>query len=489
MNKDISTGNIFDHFRRTAEEYSDKAAVVQDGEVTSYSRLLSRVFSFVFSMKNRGAGAGVTAGILLPNCPDYAAAFFAVAALGGTAVLLNPCLSSREISWYDRKTGLDFLITSRGMEENPASGVPGLAERILFSENIPDFPKGSEGLSLSPVSSMDPLLFLGTSGSMGVPKIAMRTNQGLLANIASIRHALGTDESDRFSGVVPFCHSFGISCGMLLPLLSGGTIVCQARFLPQELVAACRDCRITILSASPMIYSMLAHSDASEVDFSSVRICLSSGARLADSLLESCRERFNLKVRQLYGSSEMGSVAITGADDPDDPGCVGKPLSGVEIRIDRSSMSGKIAEDIGEILVKSPSAMSGYFNPDPGKDAVFTEGFFHSGDLGRLDIEGRLHLRGRIKRMINVCGIKVDPDEIEIILEQMPGVKKALAFGTAGHQGMESIGVHLVLEPGASMGRTDVVRFCRGRMAEFKIPRVISFREDGADPLGKRSGI
>ena len=129
--------------------------------------------------------------------------------------------------------------------------------------------------------------------------------------------------------------------------------------------------------------------------------------------------------------------------------------------------------------------MSGYYSPDSGKEEVFNEGFFHSGDLGRLDPEGRIHLEGRIKRMINVCGIKVDPVEIEMILEQMPGVRKAFVSGTPGNQGMEYIAANLNLEPGIRMRRTDLVSFCRGRMAEFKIPRVISFRAEGADPLGK----
>jgi len=476
---------IFHYFVRVAEKYSDKAALIQDGEVTSYSRLLTRVFTFICRMKDAPAGVALNVGILLPNCPDYAASVLAVAALGGRAVLLNPRLSSTELSWYDREIGLDFLITSGSQEEYTAPGGSGIGAKILLLEDIPDIPDIGEVSLPGPVAGTDPLLFLGTSGTTGVPKIAMRSHRSLLANTASIRQALQADDSDIYSGVVPFCHSFGISCGMFLPLLSGGTTICQDRFIPQDLVAACRNHRITVLSASPMIYSMLAQSEASSADFSSARICLSSGARLADSLLASCREGLNLKVRQLYGSSEMGSVAITGEDDPVDPDCVGKPLPGVEVQISRERTRQKVSEEIGEILVRSPSLMSGYYSPESGKEEVFNEGFFHSGDLGRLDSEGRIYLEGRIKRMINVCGIKVDPVEIEMILEQMPGVRKAFVSGTPGNQGMEYIAANLILEPGVRIRRTDLVRFCRGRMAEFKIPRVISFRADGEDPLGK----
>lgn len=488
MSPEAEHGGIFARFANVSGSRGGSAALFENGAVATYSQLLARSAAIGACLPTACRGRSLRVGILLPNCGDYAACFLATAARGGMAVLLNPRMSAGELAWYGREVEPDILFTDETLFSALVAGVPDLAERTVVVGDVPpvsDF--GGVVGTPEEISSDTPALCIGTSGTSGVPRLVIRTHGGLIANTTAIAGALGIDAGDRFLSVVPFCHAYGLSSCMLLPLLTGGTMVPLAGFIPDELATACRMLKITVMPASPFIFSMLDQSSASARDFATVRICLSSGARLDPGLSERCRKNLGLEVRQLYGSSETGTLAVSRAADSMDPDCVGSPLFGVEVRIDNTASKFSALCGIGEIIVRSPAMMAGYLDGPSPEQGMVDDGFFRTGDLGRLDEEGRLYVEGRIRRMINVCGIKVDPVEIEHVLREMPGVRQVRVSGQPGKLGMETIAASLSLEKGFSPGRTDVVRFCRGRLAEFKIPRTIDFfGGDLPDPLGKR---
>jgi long-chain acyl-CoA synthetase len=314
-----------------------------------------------------------------------------------------------------------------------------------------------------------------TSGSTGKPKAVPRSQRNLIAGARNVAQALHTYPGQKFLGVVPFYHANGFANCMFLPLMHGATVVLMRKFVPARLAELVRREKMQVLIASPFIFSMLVESGQRAEDFRSVEICLSSGAPMSRELVIQCADRLGLRVRQLYGSSEAGTVAIEPAECPHGSRTVGKPLPSVEVKIIGSDDPELQIDAEGEIAVKSPAMMKGYVEePAPSGD-FFCHGFLRTGDLGRFDEHGNLVISGRVTRMINLCGIKVDPVEIENIVKAMPAVQECLVLAVKNPRQMEIIKAMVAVRPGRFVSRKQIVEHCRMHLAEYKIPRVIEF--------------
>ncbi len=468
-------GGVFSAFVACAKHAEDRAALIGHTQPTTYGQLHARATELAARLPT-SSEASPRVGLLLHNGRDFIAGFLAVAARGGLAVPLNPRMTAADLGWYARQLGFEALFTTRTLGRPLLDGLPALADRSVYVEEIPAGSRaGADRLRPGDFDNDTPAVCLSTSGTTGTPKLVVRSHASLLANARAIATDLAIGETDRFAAVVPFCHAYGLGASMLVPLLAGASLAPQMQFAPKGLTGLCREFNLTVLPGSPMIFSMLADSDASPEDFAAVRHCLSSGARLAPDIARRCCDRLGLRVRQLYGSSEMGTVAIGGGDEEADTDCVGTPLPGIGLRI----APAKPADDgaCGEVLVRSPAIMSGYLEAGGLEPAPLSDGYYPTGDLGSLTAAGALRLAGRRKRMINVCGINVDPVEIEVVLNTMPGVHEARASSRVNDRGMETIAVAIRAEKGIKLGRAEVIRFCRGRLAEYKMPRVIDFVE------------
>jgi long-chain acyl-CoA synthetase len=291
----------------------------------------------------------------------------------------------------------------------------------------------------------------------------------------------------RFLSVVPFYHSNGFGNCLLMPLLNGAPLVLMRSFTPAGLVDSVSRYQVQVLIASPFILSLLVDHGAGRDHFSPVDLCVSSGAPLTRDLAALVEARLGMRVRQLYGSTETGTVAIELGDDPEAEGSVGRPLDGIEVRILDSDDRELPAGGTGEIAVRSDAVMPGYLD-DPAENARrFRNGFFLTGDLGRLDPAGNLIIAGRKRRWINVAGVKVDPVEIEQVLRMLPPVAECHVDGVPGPRQSEMIKAVIALHPGKCLARAQVIEHCRTHLAEYKIPRVIEFTEGlRTDIAGKR---
>jgi long-chain acyl-CoA synthetase len=202
----------------------------------------------------------------------------------------------------------------------------------------------------------------------------------------------------------------------------------------------------------------------------SLRVCLSGSAPLAPSVAERWKRLCGVPVRQAYGSTEAGMIAIQ-LEDSADRECVGRPLPGTAIRI----LSGDVEQppgETGEIAVRGPGTVTRYLGDS---DVPFWNGFVRTGDLGRIDADGRLYVFGRLRPWINAGGIKIDPIEVQRAIGEMPGVRGCRVEAEPGPGGMEIVACTIAPEPGTNLTRAGVIRHCRTQLAEFKIPRVIRF--------------
>lgn len=364
----------------------------------------------------------------LPNSWQFVASFMAVTDLGCVFMPCNPRWREREVSWFAAKLGFRGIITE---------------DQIRFESGEPA------------AASHDPAVYLATSGSTGAPRIVPRTRRNLFAGAENVGRVLDVGPGRRFLAVIPFYHSNGFHNSMFLPLMHGATIVMARQFVPAACAERIRRERVDTLIGSPFIYSLLA-----EKLSSSPPLCISAGAPMPAAVAERWRKRFGVRVRQLYGSTETSAISIDCAAGDAAPDCVGMPVPGAEVRILES----------GEITVRSPAVMSGYV----GEPEI--NGFFHTRDLGYLASDG-LHLTGRIRRVINIAGIKVDPVEVERVVETLAGVFACRVDAARSGHGGELIRARVALRAGAQVTRADLIEHCRSRLAEYKLPRIIEIVE------------
>jgi long-chain acyl-CoA synthetase len=314
-----------------------------------------------------------------------------------------------------------------------------------------------------------------TSGSTGRPRVTLKTQANLMAAQWSEAAALGVKPGTRILSALPFHHSGGFDNCMLLPLLFGATAVVLRSFTPAAAEAAVAQERVQLLMGSPFIYSMLLESNANRASFASVEIAISTGAPMAQDIARRSEERLGLRVRQVYGTTETGVVAVQSPDTALQPGIAGHVLASAEVHIldERGERLGLGCD--GEVAVRGPGVVTGYLNePDLNRE-LFRDGSFRTGDLGRLDASGTLILCGRSKTVLNIGGIKVDPAEIEHVLLEMPEVRDCIVRGVRDTRQGEMVAATIGVRPGSTLSRQAVVAHCRRRLAEFKVPRQVEF--------------
>jgi acyl-CoA synthetase (AMP-forming)/AMP-acid ligase II len=463
-----------EQFDSVARQFPEAVALV-DGEArVTYADLMARAGRFARHLvEQAGLRRGDLVAACLPNCWEVVAGFLATAGMGAVWMPFHSQWRTREFAWFAGRLRFRVLVTNIRLQDPwrdggvlPPSVVlvdhPDVQDRLLTS---------AAGLPVSPSPEDQPCVYLATSGSTGRPRVVPRTQANLVAVARNTAAALGVQARMRILSVVPFHYAFGFQSCMLLPLLHGATAVLLPSFTPASLEAAVARERIQFLMASPFIYAMLLESGISRASFASVEIAVSSGARMSQDLLSRCADRLGLHVRQLYGTSETGAIAIESPGVPVETGTAGHPVRSVEIRILDEHGQCLGPGCTGEIAVRGPGVMTGYIDePDLNRD-LFLDGFFRTGDLGRLDPSGVLILSGRSKAILNIGGIKVDPVEIEDVLLEMPEVRDCAVHGVHDERQGEIVAAIIAVRPGCALSRQAVVAHCRERLAEFKIPR------------------
>jgi long-chain acyl-CoA synthetase len=345
------------------------------------------------------------------------------------------------------------------------------------------FPDGVELIRSSerrgralPTGESPPLLQQSTSGSTGDPKRVARTHAAVLAELTALRLALKVDEDDRFLGVAPFSHVNGLVRTMLTSMLVGAELHPLDEFHRRDVLGILTRQRITIVGAVPQVFILLARTPARErVDLSALRIAFSSSAPLLPDDNREFHDRYGLFVRQLYGSTETGSIAY---NDDEDPArsleMVGRPLDGVRVTVvDEQGQAVEPGQE-GEIAVSSPYAACQYLGDPVATAAAFRNDGYHTGDLGTMDAGRRLTLTGRRQLVINRGGFKVNPYEVEAAVRTHPKVEDTVVFGVPGRHGDEIVAC--VIVPRDACTPEEILEHCRSRLADFKIPSHIEFR-------------
>jgi long-chain acyl-CoA synthetase len=482
-----------------AEARGSHAAVVCGEERLSYADLLDRVERLADGLTASGIGAGDPVALLLPNSPAFVISWLAITGIGAVVVPLNPMFKSDELDFYFRKSGVRAVIgdeqriaVSERIVERWDDGVrlittAAAAGRALSLDRLIEEHAGGRLPSRAPDEDY---VFQYSSGSTGRPKRVVRTHGQCWAEADSYMASMEITPSDTLFCAIPLFHTYGMGNCLTTFVRTGSTLVIMEEPNPFILnrgraLELLERHRVTIFPGVPFNFRLLADVEG-PADLSSLRLCFSAGTALPEQAFMGFRDRCGVAVRQLYGSTETGVMTINMDPDPvATRASVGTPAPGMQVMVADDAGLPLPEGQEGEIAVSGPAITRGYADMDELTHETFRDGFYFTGDIGRLDAAGRLFITGRKKLFIEVAGHKVDPVEVEDVLVAHPKVREAVVVGVKGRtEGEEIVKAAIVAVDGCD--QRELIAFCQERLANFKVPQIVEFREEiPKSPLGK----
>ncbi len=458
-----------------------RVGLVYGDQRLTYAELREQVERLAGALAARGLGQGAPVALVLPNVPDFVIGFLAILRAGGVVVPLNPHFKEAELEFHFRDCGVRAVFT----DEAGADACAAVGARLdeapeVFTSIDPLVEEG--GTPPPPPALGDDAIFQYSSGSTGRPKRVPRTHGHLRAEADSYVAAIGLTEEDSVFCTIALFHTYGMGCCLLAAVRAGATLVVFDNPNPfvlqrgRALELLERE-RATVFPGVPFTFRVLAEA-SEQADLSSLRLCFSAAAALPRSTFKAFHERFGVPVRQLYGCTEAGCVTVNVDEDPHATAAsVGTALDGVELRV--VDEAGEPVEEgrIGDVLIRSVAMTPGYADAEELNGEAFAGGWFASGDRGRLDLEGRLFLTGRVKRLIDVRGDKVDPVEVEDVLAVHPKVSDVVVVGVESDVPGEET-VKAVVVPAGDAHERELIRYCRERLADYKVPSRVEFLDE-----------
>ena len=499
MNLDRTIPGILDE---AASRFPKRAAIVDDRSVLSFGDLREKSRYLARAVMAAGLQPGDRFAIWAPNTPDWVLAALAGQQVGGVLVPLNTRFKGGEAADIMRRAGVrlafamgeflgvDYAATLEGQD------CPNLERVVRLGTTSPEqlldeFAALGEGVSeadldarIEAVRPTDLSDILYTSGTTGAPKGAMTTHGQNIAVFEAWSAAVGLRAEDRYLVVNPFFHSFGYKAGWLAALLRGATIYPETRFDAERVLQQVERRRITMLPGPPTLFqSLLAEPATRNADLSSLRCAVTGAAVVPVQLVKDMKRELGFdEVYTAYGLTESSGV-VSLCDREDDFETVastcGRAMRGVEIRIADAEGAALPAGEPGEVWVRGFNVMQGYLDdPEATAGAITPSGWLRTGDVGVLDERGYLKITDRLKDMYICGGFNCYPAEIENLLLEHPDIAEIAVVGSPEERLGEVGHAFVVGTPGSAPQPEELIEWARGRMANFKVPRHISFLDE-----------
>ncbi len=487
--------------------------------VLTYRDLQAEVNRFAAGLQKLGVKKGERVAVMLPNTPQFVIAFFGALKAGAIVVNTNPTYTPHELEHQLKDSGAETIVMLSPFYERwqairervPTNKViitdiveyigglfKGLTERTLRKEKMMvDVPEGngvyhwrtfmSLGTQPEPVhvDHEDVALFQYTGGTTGVPKAAMLTHRNLVANAIQVASWIPTVRRGqaKVMGALPFFHVYGMTVALLFGIYTGGTVILLPNPRPIDVVMkAIHEERCDIFPGVPTMYTAIVnHPEVHKYDLSSVEACISGAMALPVEIQKKFEEITGGRLVEGYGLTEASPVThsnpIYGKRKA---GSIGLPFPSTDARIvDLNTGEPLPAGEVGELCVKGPQVMKGYWNrPEETKIALDKEGWLHTGDIARMDEEGYFYIVDRKKDIIIASGYNIIPREVEEVLYKHPKVLEAVVAGVPDPYRGETVKAYIVLKEGEQATEEEIIEFCRQYLAPYKVPKLVEFRSE-----------
>ncbi len=487
--------NVFETLERAKTYFSNKDALLFKGKSISYLDLYQLVSRLSSALKaSFGIQRGDRVGLFLPNIPEFVLFYYAAVKLGAIAVSLNVMLKQDEVGYILKDSGTKLLVTAMPLLDQVPETIPTLEGIVcvgepnrqgvmryqdLLAESFSPVPKesleGDQGAAI-----------LYTSGKTGKPKWVLRTHSNLISNIYATNHHTKMRPEDRLICYLPLFHCFGQNFIMNASINTGATLILHERFNPDEILSSVMSNRVSMFFGVPTVYLHLLDLPNLEEHLASVMYYFSAAAPMPMEVAHRWRERLGQIIYEGYGLTETSPFAAYNHDFTYREGSVGAPIENVEMKIVGEREKDLLPGEVGEIAIKGPNVMKGYYRQPEETAKVVRDGWFHTGDIGRMDEQGYFYLVDRVKDMINVSGFKVWPREVEEILIEHSAVKEVAVVGVPDRAAGEAVKAFAVLKENATTKEQHLIDFCRNRIAIYKAPRSVEFIDAlPKNPAGK----
>ena len=468
--------NLASNLKRSAELHPDRPAVRLDGTVLTYRGLDERSSRVAGLLRDHGIGPGDRVAVMLPNTPEFAIVYYGVLRAGGVVVPMNPLLKEREVTHYLDDSG------ARAIFVGPPADLPAVDVQPVVVDTGFDRVLDVHEPSVSIVDRepTDTAVILYTSGTTGQPKGAELTHANLTSNVeVTATDLIEVDCEDVIFGGLPLFHSFGQTCGLNTAVKVGACLTLVSRFTPQQALEVLARDRVTVFEGVPTMYTaLLATPERSQFDLSALRVCVSGGAALPVEVLRGFEAAFGCVILEGYGLSETSPVASFNHPDRErKPGSIGTPIRGVEMRVVDEYGRDVAPGEVGEIAIRGDNLMKGYWRRPESTAEAIPDGWFRTGDLGRVDEDGYYCIVDRKKELIIRGGFNVYPREIEEVLYEHEAVAEAAVIGIPDASLGEEVGAAVVLKPDARATVEEIREYVRARVAPYKYPRHVWLEE------------
>ncbi len=478
--------NVSQILETAAKYFPEKTAILFEEKKITYNQLDAAANRLSNALIANGIQKGSRVALYLPNIPAFAICYYATLKAGAIAVSVNPMLKAYELRYILNDCGAAVLFTVGELLENLERDEYENLRHVVVCEGDAEgnptleswMEQGAGDFSAADLIPGDPAAILYTSGTTGFPKGATLTHGNVVSNAWATAHHAGFRPDDRMPLFLPLFHVFGQNFIMNGAFTACAAVVLYRRFVPDQVLDSVGRDRVTMFFAVPAIYIALLNMDLSRFDLSTIRYEFSAAATMPREISSQWSERFGRPVFEGYGLTECSPFACYNHDFRHKFGSVGTAVENFEISILDENDRGVPLGKWGEICVRGPGVMQGYWNRPEETAKALKGGWLHSGDTGLMDDEGYVFIVDRVKDMINVAGFKIWPAEIEQFLYTHPAIQELAVYGVPHAEKGEIVRAAIVLKQGTEATAEQITAFCRENLAKYKVPSRVDFIDE-----------
>jgi long-chain acyl-CoA synthetase len=492
----------------TVEEFPERDAVIFQGQKITYGQLGRQVDQMASGLAQLGLGKGQRMAIMLPNCPQFIVAYYAILKIGGVVVNVNPMYVERELEFQLKDAGVEMIVALADfLPRLDAVKEKVCLKTIILTEMEDAFQKissakaeadGKEGIyryeellrlgsrQAPPLIEVNPgevALLQYTGGTTGLSKGAMLSHRNLVVNVHQcVAWQPGAVRGEeRMLAVLPFFHVYGMTVAMNEAIYLAATIILSPRFNADEALEAINQYRPTRFPGVPTMYfAIINHPQVREYNISSIRACSCGSSPMPVEALKRFEELTGGKLSEGYGLTEASPVTHANPyQGRRKIGSIGIPRPDTDAKIVDLETGEKDLPvgEAGELCVRGPQVMLGYWNRAEETERTLRKGWLYTGDIARMDEEGYFYIMDRKKDMIICSGYNVYPREVEEVLYQHPKIREACVLGVPDPYRGETGKAFVVLKENEEAGAEEIIEFCRKNLARYKVPTLIEFRK------------